>query len=91
MFSHNLWLIKMSKLELAGEMIKELLRYLVAQWEVVCYGFILIHFTQNSGLLAGLLPVVLFTWVLIEETDTPKYFWILAYALYSAIITLIFI
>lgn len=71
--------------------ISQLGKFLLSNWDTLIYITIIFYFFKNSGLLGGVLPALLFLWVIIDEAHPPKIFWIIYYAQYSLTIVFIYL
>lgn len=77
----------------------ELIKYTIGNWSTVCFLIIILYFTKNSGITGGILPALMFIWILMDDgvsisifllKETYKYLWYIAYILFSFVIILIF-
>lgn len=49
-------------LSLAG-----LIKYIIVNWSTVCFIIIILYFSKNSGLTGGILPALMFIWILMDD------------------------
>ena len=48
------------------------------------------YYCKNNGFLGGVLPAILFLWIIIDEADPPLKFWVFSYIFLGITMILVF-